>query len=198
MAEIKWFDEKIPAEPQVMDYYRKLAERVAKQFEVAVKAKNLGKDVKLQVESTPAVDLADRCENMIGPKGIAKRYREVIEDVHGNRVKAIFQIFREIIEEQWIKIPDKQKRVEQAVKTALVLITEGVVVAPIDGVPSVKISKNFDGSEYVDIYYAGPIRAAGGTATVFPLILGDYARKLMQLDRYKPTEEEVERYVEET
>ncbi|MBI2598338.1 MAG: DNA polymerase II large subunit, partial [Candidatus Diapherotrites archaeon] len=37
----------------------------------------------------------------------------------------------------------------------------------------------------------------GGTATVFPLILGDYARTLLEIDRFKPTEEEIERYIEE-
>jgi len=56
---------------------------------------------------------------------------------------------------------------------------------------------NPDGSKYIDIYYAGPIRAAGGTAAVLPLILGDYARKILDLDVYKPTEDEIERYVEE-
>jgi DNA polymerase II large subunit len=96
-----------------------------------------------------------------------------------------------------VSIPDEQKRLEQAIRTGLVLITEGVVVAPLDGVPKILISTNPDGTRFVDIYFAGPIRAAGGTATVFPLILGDYARKLMGLGRYIATQEEVERYVEE-
>ncbi|MBU1939947.1 DNA polymerase II large subunit, partial [Candidatus Micrarchaeota archaeon] len=112
-------------------------------------------------------------------------------------LQTIFKIFEDVIEGRLGDIPNRQKRLEQAVKTALVLVTEGVVVAPLDGVPSVKISKNFDGTEFVDVYFAGPIRAAGGTHAVFPLILGDYGRKLLGLDRYKPTEEEVERYVEE-
>ena len=85
----------------------------------------------------------------------------------------------------------------QAIKTALVLNTEGVVVAPLDGVPKVEINRNPDGSRFIDIYYAGPIRAAGGTSQVLPLILGDYARTLLELDKYKPTDDEVERYVEE-
>ncbi|MCK4884203.1 MAG: DNA polymerase II large subunit, partial [Candidatus Diapherotrites archaeon] len=43
----------------------------------------------------------------------------------------------------------------------------------------------------------GPIRAAGGTSQVLPLILGDYARNILEIDKYKPTDDEVERYVEE-
>lgn len=186
------------AEPHVIEYYNKIFARANEQIAIAKKAKAKGFDVELDIETKPAVDLADRTENIIGPKGIAERYRTVLLENKGNRIKAIFQIFQEIIEQKWIEIPDDQKRLEQAIRTALVLITEGVVVAPLDGVPKILISDNPDGSKYVDIYYAGPIRAAGGTATVFPLILGDFARKLMQLDRYKPTNDEIERYVEET
>ena len=190
-------EQKIIAERHIRQYYEKIIEQVGRQIEAAKKAKATGKDVKEDIETIPAMDLADRTENIIGPKGVAKRFREVYAEMKGDRIKTIFRLFEEIIRQEWCSIPDQEKRIEQAVKTALVLVTEGVVVAPLDGVPSIKISRNFDGSRYVDIYFAGPIRAAGGTATVFPLILGDYARHLEKLDRYKPTEDEIERYAEE-
>ena len=178
-------------------YYESVSKRVEEQFNLALKAKAKQVDTSNIVECVPVTDLADRAEKLVGPKGIALRYREVLKENNGNRMQALFQIFREIIEQKWFAIPDDQKRVEQAIKTALVLVTEGVVVSPLDGLPEVRISKNFDNSKYIDVFFAGPIRAAGGSATVIPLILGDYARKLLALDRYKPTEEEVERYVEE-
>ena len=96
-----------------------------------------------------------------------------------------------------VEYSDEQKRVELAIKACLLIETEGVVVAPLDGIPKIEINRNPDGSKYIDIYFAGPIRAAGGSSTVIPLILGDFARKYLGLDRYKPTEDEVERYVEE-
>ncbi len=187
----------IIAKPHVQAYYASLVLKVRKEIERAQAAKRKGFDITLDIETKPALDLADRCESIIGPKGIAKRYRELFEEKK-DRNAVIFQIFREIIEQEWIQIPDPQARLDQAIRTGLVLITEGVVVAPLDGVPKILISQNPDGSRFVDVYFAGPIRAAGGTATVFPLILGDYARKLMGLGRYLPTEDEIERYVEET
>ncbi|MAG21929.1 MAG: DNA polymerase II large subunit [Candidatus Diapherotrites archaeon] len=187
----------IEAEPNVKEYYKKLAEKTLKQFDNASKARAKGFDVSEAVETVPVADLADRTENIIGPKGIAKRYREAMKETKDDRLQAIFKIFKEMIEQKWCKIEDPSKRVEQAIKTALVLNTEGVVVAPLDGVPQINISKNPDGTPYINIYYAGPIRAAGGTSQVLPLILGDYARELMDLDRYKPTGDEVERCVEE-
>jgi DNA polymerase II large subunit len=183
-------------DPETKKYFSAMSQRIEEQLKVAGKARALGYDLGTGIESKPSANLGERCENIIGPPGLAERYAALYRE-EGSRDKVAFRLFEEIINEKWVKIPEREKRLEQALKTCLMIITEGVVVAPIDGVPSVKISRNFDNSEYVDIYFAGPIRAAGGTAQVFPLILGDYARHLMGLDRYKPTEEEVERYVEE-
>jgi len=190
-------DIEVEALPPVKKYYESVVAEVERQLSVAEEAKAKGFDLSQSVETKPVADLADRTETIIGPVGIAQRFRAVFEEKKGDRTAAIFQIFREILEQEWCKIEDESKRVEQAIKTALVLNTEGVVVAPLDGVPEIKISKNPDGSTYIDIYYAGPIRAAGGTSQVLPLILGDYARKIMGVDRFKPTDDEVERYVEE-
>ncbi|MBI5553397.1 MAG: DNA polymerase II large subunit [Candidatus Diapherotrites archaeon] len=186
----------IIAEPFMQEYFARLQTAAQTQFEQATLARRKGMDPETFVECKPTLDLADRTEQIIGPPGIAKRFRELSAE-QPDRIRVIFELFRELIEQKWHAQPDPQKRLEHAVKTCLMLLTEGVVVAPLDGVPSIKISENFDGTKYVDFYFAGPIRAAGGTATVFPLILGDYARQLMKLDRFKPTEDEIERYVEE-
>ncbi len=189
----------IKGSEEVKKYYAEIEKNVQKALQVAKEARSKGYDYANDVETKPVSDLAERAETLVGPKGVAKRYRELMQTIEGEnkRMRVIFQIFKEIIEQKWCRIPDESKRVEQAIKTALVLNTDGVVVAPIDGVPQVKISTNPDGSKYIDIYYAGPIRAAGGTSQVLPLVLGDYARRLLGLDRYKPTKDEIERYVEE-
>ncbi len=190
---------KLVCEPHIQRYYEGIMQKATGEIAIAQAARAKGFDVVRDIETTPALDLADRTEHIIGPKGIAKRYREEFEKTN-DRVKTIFTIFQEIIEnsQEWYQEPNPEKRLDQGIRTSLVLLTEGAVVAPLDGVPKIKISQNPDSTKYVDIYFAGPIRAAGGTATVFPLILGDFARKLLELDRYKPTEDEIERYVEET
>ncbi|MFX1238991.1 MAG: DNA polymerase II large subunit, partial [Promethearchaeota archaeon] len=107
------------------------------------------------------------------------------------------QIFKEIIEQKWCSIPDEEERVSQAIKTCLLIETEGVVVSPLDGLPKICISKNPDGSRYVDIYYAGPIRAAGGTVQALCILIADYVRRKTNLPKYEATEAEIGRYVEE-
>ena len=86
---------------------------------------------------------------------------------------------------------------EQAIRTALAIFTEGLTAAPIQGIAQVKIKKNADQTRYLGIYFAGPIRSAGGTDQALTLVVGDYVRRELDLDVYKPTEEEVSRFVEE-
>jgi len=184
------------AEASVKNYFKIIQKQSRLVFDAAQLAKKKGFDLSTTVEITPAVDLADRAETIIGLTGLAKRFREIFGEMKDRR-KAYFKLFEEILEQKWWKIPEEQKRVEIGIKTCLLIETEGVVVAPLDGVPKVEINSNPDGSKYIDIYFAGPIRAAGGSSTVIPLILGDFARTYLGLDKYKPTQEEVERYVEE-
>ncbi|MFH0714312.1 MAG: DNA polymerase II large subunit, partial [Candidatus Diapherotrites archaeon] len=187
----------LPSTPRIQSYMERIGKRTREQFELAQTCKEKGLDVNSKVESVPVSDVASRAERLTGPPGIADAYRAAFLHNKENRMKAIVQIFEEILDQKWCQIPDRQKRIELAIKACLVIETEGVVVSPIDGLPKIQIVKNPDGSEYVDVCYASPIRAAGGRATVLPLILADFARKKMGLDRYKPMEEEVERYVEE-
>lgn len=180
-------------------YFEKLILQVDEQFELATKARETGYDVHAKVECIPVTDLADRTEKLAGPIGVAAHFRAVLEQNKGDRMKALFQLFKEIVLEEadWYHEPSMEKRIEQGIKTCLVIMTEGVVVAPLDGLPYVKLGDNPDGTKYVDIYFAGPIRAAGASAAVLPLILGDYAQKLLNLGRYQPSHEEIERYAEE-
>ncbi|MFW6448932.1 MAG: DNA polymerase II large subunit, partial [Halobacteriota archaeon] len=73
----------------------------------------------------------------------------------------------------------------------------GVVAAPIEGIDRVAVEPAPDGGSFVRIWYAGPIRSAGGTAQALSVLVADYARSLLGLDAYRPTDAEVARTVEE-
>ncbi|HHQ45571.1 MAG TPA: DNA polymerase II large subunit, partial [Candidatus Altiarchaeales archaeon] len=52
-------------------------------------------------------------------------------------------------------------------------------------------------TQYLSIYFAGPIRSAGGTAQGQAVLIGEYIRRKIGLQEFRPTRDEVERYVEE-
>lgn len=183
-----------------MGYFEILEEETQKVYAVAKNARLKGNDIDMEPEIPLAKDLAERVEGLVGPKDVAKRIKE-LEDEY-SREEVAFQIAREIVtkpdeEGKEDSIEIKEKKADQALRTALAILTEGVVAAPLEGIAKVKIKQNFDKSWYFAVYFAGPIRSAGGTAAALAVLIGDYIRLSIDLDVYKPTEREIERYVEE-
>ena len=55
----------------------------------------------------------------------------------------------------------------------LAVLTEGILVAPLEGVVSARVIDNSDGSKAIAINYAGPIRSAGGTGQALSVLIAD-------------------------
>ncbi len=175
-------------------YVSALERQFAQLYMVAAKARERGFDPKLAPECTVARDMADLIEGLVGPKGVAERIRELSSKL--SREELAFKIAEEIVYGRFGHL-EPEAAAEQAIRTALAILTEGVTAAPIQGVAQVKIKTNHDRSKYLAIYFAGPIRSAGGTDQALTLVIGDFIRRILGLDRYKPTEEEIARFIEE-
>ncbi len=175
-------------------YFSNLIDHINKLYEVANNARSKGLDPEFYVEIYKAEDLAARVEGLIGINGIGKRIRELKEKL--SREEVAFKIIEDIINGKFGKFDD-EIAADKALRTALAIMTEGITAAPLQGIESVKIKKNIDGSKYLAIYYAGPMRSAGGTEQALTVLFGDYIRILLHLDRYKITNEEIGRFIEE-
>ena len=174
------------------EYFDQLETLLEKEYQIAQRARIQWKDPVPEIEIPRAKDMADRVESLVGPRGIADIIRSL--DMQGvSREDIALKAIDGIIESHF----QGEKTAEQCVRTSLAILTEGIVAAPLEGIAKVKIKSNFDGTTYLAIYFAGPIRSAGGTAAALVVLLGDYIRQKLHLDRYKITEEEVERFIEE-
>jgi DNA polymerase II large subunit len=80
----------------------------------------------------------------------------------------------------------------------LAVLTEGILVAPLEGVVSARFIGNKDGSHSLAISFAGPIRSAGGTGQALSVLIADVIRRDFGLKNPIMSFEEVERYKEET
>jgi DNA polymerase II large subunit len=176
-------------------YFESLEADLDDAFEVAEAAKRRGDDPKPEVEIPTARDMADRVENILGIDGVAERVRELEGEM--SREEAALELVEDFTEGRVGDYETKAGKVEGAVRTAVALLTEGVVAAPIEGIDRVEVNPNDDGSEYVAVYYAGPIRSAGGTAQALSVLVADYARSLLDIGEFQPRDDEVERYAEE-
>ncbi|SEQ80873.1 DNA polymerase II large subunit [Natrinema salaciae] len=176
-------------------YFQGLEAELEAAFDVAERAKERGGDPKPEVEIPVAQDMADRVENILGIDGVAERVRELEGQM--SREEAALELAEDFAEGRVGDYETKAGKVEGAVRTAVALLTEGVVAAPIEGIDKVEILTNDDGTEFVNVYYAGPIRSAGGTAQALSVLVADYTRALVGIEQYNARQEEVERYAEE-
>jgi len=186
----------LEAREDVKEYFKQITEKINKEVDIARDARKTGRDITEDIETFPAQGIAEKTEILVGPKGVAQIYNDLWEK-YKDRFQVTLEIFNMILDGTLGGLEDPEKKLEQAIRTALVIQTDGVVVSPLDGIPDIKISTNPDGSKYPDIYFAGPIRAAGGNAQTLPVLLADLARKKLHLDRYKPSKKEIDRLIEE-
>ncbi len=180
--------------PRMGQYLSGLQQRLEEAMEVAQSARAVGIDPRTVVEIPVADDLADRVEALLGIKGVASRLRELESEM--SREEVALRIGDDFVARMFGE-ENREEVLDHAIRTAMALLTEGVVAAPTEGIAKIGIGKNDDGTEYLRIFYAGPIRSAGGTAQALSVLVGDYVRRALGLSRYMPRQDEIERYIEE-
>jgi DNA polymerase II large subunit len=178
------------------EYFSKLQEDIDLCYSIAEEARKKGFDPEFEVEIPQALDLASRVEQLVGPKGIAPKIRAATKEI-GDREIVSLEIAKEIVNGKKYKFNRTEDAIDQSIRTGLAILTEGVLVAPLEGIAEVRLGKNLDGTDYVDLFFSGPIRSAGGTGQAMSVLIADVVRREMGIDKYKPTEGEIERYKEE-
>ena len=186
----------IAVSSDMREYFKNLQEEIDNCYSIANDARKKGFDPEFEVEIPQAFDLAARVEQLVGPKGIAPKIRKVTKKI-GNRELVSLEIAKEIVKDKKYNFKRDEDALDQAVRTGLAILTEGVLVAPLEGIAEVKLGNNKDGTRYVDLFFSGPIRSAGGTGQAMSVLIADVVRREMGIDRYKPTDGEIERYKEE-
>ncbi|MBU1941662.1 MAG: DNA polymerase II large subunit, partial [Candidatus Thermoplasmatota archaeon] len=177
-------------------YFDRLHAELNHCYDIANTARSQGLDPSFSVEIPQAMDLASRVEQLVGPKGIAPEIRKATKKI-GDRELVSLNIAKKIAKGTTYPFTRVEDALDQAIRTGLAILTEGVLVAPLEGIAEVRLGSNKDGSSYVDLYFSGPIRSAGGTGQAMSVLIADVVRRQLNIDRYKPTDGEVERYKEE-
>jgi len=162
-------------------------------YKVAKLARSKGLDPQLEPESNVAKDVAERVEKSVGPSGIAKRIRELALMIP--REEVAIKIAEEIAVARFAS--EGESAAEQAIRTAAAILDEGVTAAPLQGINTVRVKSNPDNTKYLALYFAGPIRSAGGTEMGLSAVVADYVRQIVGLSRYRATETDARRFVEE-
>jgi len=186
----------VAASAAMRAYFDKLQHDIDACYTLANTARNKGLDPEFFVEIPQALDLASRVEQLVGPQGIAPKIREMTKKI-GNRELVSLEIARLIVDGKTFPFASIEQGLDQAVRTGLAILTEGVLVAPLEGIAEVRLGRNDDGTNYVDLYFSGPIRSAGGTGQAMSVLIADVVRRQLGIGQYNATQGEIERFKEE-
>jgi len=176
-------------------YFESLVEENERCYSVARRARSRGLDPETYVEIPKAEDLASRVEKILADwkvEGIAKRIRTLSESY--DREEVSLMIAKEVAR---MPAATREQAIDKAVRVGLAVLTEGILVAPLEGIAGATIGRNSDGSEYLAISFAGPIRSAGGTGQAMSVLIADVVRREHGIQEYVPTHGEVQRFKEE-
>lgn len=180
-----------------LDYYSELSSETYTIFEKAASAKSTLFDSSGIIEPKIAFDLADRVAKM-HEIDISEPLRELLK-TNGKELSALI-LSKEIALGKY-SLPDStlEEKLDLAVRVGLAIVTEGVTIAPLQGISEVKIKKNKDGSDHLSVSIAGPMRSAGGTESAVTMLIADHVRKAVGLSKFQANsfDDETGRFVEE-
>jgi DNA polymerase II large subunit len=186
-------DTQIPS--NYLQYHKIISQYIEDSISTAQLAKKHGLDISEKVESQIGYDLPDRIAK-IHEIDISDRLRILLPKL-GKELTAL-KISEEIVLGKYGGRTIEEK-LNNAVRVGLSVVTEGVTVAPLQGIYDVKIKTNANRTQYLSVSFAGPIRSAGGTEAAVTMLIADHVRKVIGLDKYiaNSFDDEISRYVEE-
>ena len=115
-------------------YEKSLMDNLLLAIAIAKKARSRGLDPSIDIEIPIASDLADRVEALLGIKGVAGRIREL--ESRMTREEVALRIGDDFVARKFGETTNEQI-LDHAIRTAMALLTEGVVAAPTEGIAKV-------------------------------------------------------------
>lgn len=187
----------IQMSPEYRAYYNSIIDKTEELHGVAAEAKATGVDASDYVEPKIALGLAERVAKM-HDLDIAGPLHTLLGEK--NKEMAALEMASRIAGGAYMESgTDSAVLLETAVRVGLAIVTEGVTIAPLQGIGGVEIAANRDGSRYLSVSIAGPMRSAGGTESAVTMLIADHVRKVAGLDAYQADsfDDETGRFVEE-
>ncbi len=192
------------ANETIKKYFEVLEKETANCYGVSNKARKEGYDHEEKVDIPLAKGIAERVEGLISAvvpqilkSGVAQRIEKLEKEFGVLDWRIALKIAEEVAKQKFCKFKDTREAIETGIRVGMAYITLGVIAAPLEGFIELKLKKTREGKEYFSCFFAGPIRAAGGTAEAVTIVIADYVRAKLGYEKYDPDEKEIKRGVAE-
>jgi len=195
----------MPSKSKEIDAYLKDLEiQLRSCYKVAAEARKMGFDPEERVDIPIAKNMAERVEGLIrevAPQLVGSKMTKRISELENEYAlldwRVGLKIAEEVATENFCKFDSKKQAMEVGIRVGFAYLTGGIVAAPLEGFIELRLKKTKNNLEYFSVWYAGPVRGAGGTAAAASLLIADYVRQKMGYAKYDPSPNEVNRYITE-
>ncbi len=188
----------------ITNYFDSIQKDIDSCYLVANDARKKGYDPEDRVDIPLARGISERVEGLISAvaiqilkSGVAERIVELEHQYGSLDWRVSLKIAAEVASQKFCKFKDEKEAMEVGIRVGLAYATLGVIAAPLEGFIELKIRNTNDGKKYFSLFFAGPIRAAGGTAAAQTLVIADYVRVAMGYSKFDPSAQEIKRFVSE-
>ena len=188
----------------IKQHFEHIGKETERYYGVSREARKKGLDPVADVEVPIAISLAEKTVGLISvlypqlnDKKIVNRILELEKEYGQLDIGVSLRIAEDVAREKYCKFETHLQAIDAGIRVGFSYFTLGVVSSPLEGYTELKLEKTKEGKEYFKVYFSGPIRSAGTTASCVALMVMDYLREIFGYAKYDPTEDEIKRYVTE-
>jgi DNA polymerase II large subunit len=179
-------------EIEFQEYIRSIKTNLQTQFQLANQARSLKFDPSSTIESKLTFNSNEKILAILDIPGL-KDYLPGNLSQHENLVLLAANISKQIVNGRFVKKP-REELVLLALQSSLVIMSQGLISVPQESIPKIKINSK---SNHLTIYFSNTIRYVKGETIGLVVLIADYIRHILHLNRFSASKELIGRYIEE-
>ncbi len=179
-------------ELKFQEYVERLKKNVNAQIEVANKARNLKHDPSSSIESVITHSSTETILAILQIPGLDKYLPERINQ-HKNLLLLAADVAKQIVNGRFLK-KDRERLILLAIQSSFVILSRGQCSVPEEYVHKIRIDPK---QNYLTLFFTNMIRYVPGNITGLAILIADYLRGILHLNRFHSSPEIIGRYVEE-
>lgn len=179
-------------EVKFQEYIQSLKKTFKTQVQLAKKARAKKLDPRATIESKLTYSSKDKISAILNIPGLEKYLPQHLSQ-HENILLLAADLAKQIVNGRFIK-ESREELVLLALHSSLVILSQGLISVPQESIPKVSIGSK---TNHLTIFFSNTIRYANGETIGLVLLIADYIRHILHLNRFSSTPEVIGRYIEE-
>ncbi|MFX1285231.1 MAG: hypothetical protein ACFFB5_16380 [Promethearchaeota archaeon] len=179
-------------EKEFHEYIKNIKKILETQINIATQARALKLDPHTNIEAKLTYSSEAKIAAILNIPRLEEYLPENLS-YHENPLLLAADIAKQIVNGRFVK-DSRENLILLALHSALVILSQGLISVPQESIPKVSIGSK---SNHLTIYFSNTIRYTTGEIIGLVVLIADYIRHILHLNRFNPSPEMLGRYIEE-